>query len=105
MERNASVSDQQWNCCYQKLPKSQFAFFAQVISIYILIIAAIVNISLETPEKTYWFYILGSVTGVLLPSPTLKKNKAFIKAGAEAPPITPPITHSNHIGELRGSIV
>lgn len=79
MERNASVteqqSEQQWDCCYQKLPRAQFAFFAQVIIIYIVIIAAIINISLDTPEKTYWLYILGSVTGILFPSPSLKKPK------------------------------
>ena len=75
MERNTSLSEQQWNCCRQSFPRSQFAFFAQVIVIYVIIIAAITNISLGTPDKTEWWCILGSATGLLLPSPSLKRSK------------------------------
>jgi hypothetical protein len=57
------------------VPKSEIVFCAQVILIYIVVVTAIVNLSINTEEHgKIWVILLSSCLGYLLPNPSLKKN-------------------------------
>jgi hypothetical protein len=50
-------------------------FFAQVGIWYIVILAAIVNLSLNNGTSTLWTALLSSSLGYLLPNPKLEKEE------------------------------
>ena len=66
-----------YNMFGRKIPKSEFVFFTQAILIYIVVMAAIVNLSLPKPEgykndDKLWVALLSSSVGYILPNPSLK---------------------------------
>lgn len=73
MEERTSCDD-----CYglnHSFPKAQIGFLCQIITILIIITAAVVNLSLDNGDKTLWVTLLASCSGYLLPNPTLKRIK------------------------------
>lgn len=52
--------------------ESGVVFTAQIILIYIVVLAAIINLSLGTQCDTLWITLLGSCLGCLLPTPKIK---------------------------------
>ena len=58
-------------------PKSTIIFFTQIITALLVVVAAIINLSLETKDKEMWISLLCTCIGYVLPSPTLKKVKDF----------------------------
>ena len=51
-------------------------FIAQVVLVYIVVIASIVNLSISTDEHSsrLWIIFLSSSMGYLLPNPKLKRT-------------------------------
>ena len=54
-------------------------YTCQVLGIFIIIVACIVNLSIGSDKESLWSSLLGSAIGYLLPSPKLsKKDDAFL---------------------------
>lgn len=71
-----SNSDSPWNLLGKSVPKSEVVFGAQVLLIYIIVVTAIVNLSLDgnSSDSKIWIILLSSCLGYILPSPTIKKK-------------------------------
>jgi len=54
------------------------AYFSQVVAIFIVIIACIVNLSLGNNKSELWSSLLGGALGYLLPNPKLGKNDTLL---------------------------
>lgn len=57
-----------------KYPKQEVVFFSQIIIIYTVIIASILNISFGNGPLNLWTVLLSSALGYLLPNPSLKNK-------------------------------
>jgi hypothetical protein len=71
----SSGDDERWGTVCGKLPKREIIYFCQVVAIYIIIIACIVNLSLGSDKDSLWASMLSGCIGYLLPSPKIQKNK------------------------------
>jgi len=58
-----------------KLPKHEIIYFCQVIAIYTIIIACIINLSLGSDKDSLWASMLSGCLGYLLPAPKIQKKK------------------------------
>ena len=58
-----------------RIVKNRYAFFAQIIVVYMIIITSLVQISLRSLDKELWLMVLSSSIGYILPSPGLKFRK------------------------------
>ena len=61
----------------QRPPRKEFLFFSQVALIFIVILSAIINISLNNGKQEVWIILLSTGIGVLLPNPKLGRRKNF----------------------------
>jgi hypothetical protein len=63
----------------------QIIYYCQVVAIYIIVVACIVNLSLGGDKDTVWASMLSASIGYLLPSPKFKriKNDAFLHDDAQ----------------------
>ncbi len=75
MEENGSV--QSWIVFGKRVPKREVVFFSQIVVLYIVIITAVINLSIENGDPTLWSTLLGSCLGYVLPNPTLKSQKVI----------------------------
>ena len=56
----------------EKIKRNHYIqFIFQIIVLYIIIIAAIINLSLSTKDQQLWIALLSSSIGYLLPNPKL----------------------------------
>lgn len=69
----SNTSSRQWIFCGDKIPKDEIVFFAQVVAIYIVLIASVFSLVSDRGEVHIWTGLLGSCIGYLLPNPTLKR--------------------------------
>lgn len=53
----------------------QITYYSQVILVYIVVIACIVNLTLGTNDSTWWSSLLSACLGFILPAPKLKSPK------------------------------
>ena len=58
--------------CYKKIAQNKITFTFQIIAIYVIILAAIINLSLQQKDKEIWLVLLSSCIGYVLPNPGLK---------------------------------
>ena len=72
-ERTSNQSN--WFVLNRYFPKSQITFFSQIVIIYIIIITAVVNLSIENGDKTLRCTLLDSCLGYILPAPSIKTIK------------------------------
>jgi hypothetical protein len=72
---DSSTGQTRWVLFGKRIPKAEIVFFAQVCILYIVIIAAIINLTLDNGTPTLWTALLSSSLGYLLPNPTLDKEK------------------------------
>lgn len=65
--------------------QKQVIYYCQVIAIYIIVIACLVNLSVGSNNDTVWASMLSASIGYLLPSPKFKKSKddAFLPDAAK----------------------
>ena len=56
---------------------AEFVFISQVVLVYFIVIACIVNLSINTEEhiSRVWLILLSSCMGYLLPSPKLTRRQ------------------------------
>ena len=61
--------------CKDRIPQNKITFAIQIIAIYSIIIASVINLSLQHPDKELWLILLSSCIGYVLPNPGLKYKK------------------------------
>ena len=66
-----SVSSEK-HVCSKKIAQNKITFTFQIIAIYVIILAAIINLSLQQKDKELWLVLLSSCIGYVLPNPGLK---------------------------------
>lgn len=66
---------QSWKFCNSiRIPRSEVAFFSQIIIIFMIIVVSLYKLcyeELSCEEKPIWVSILSSAVGYLLPNPQL----------------------------------
>lgn len=81
-EENSSQSSdggRRWWLFCKTFPVNQVIFFSQVLLIYIVVIACVLNLSLSTANQSLWSSLLSGSVGYLLPSPKIRnKNVAIL---------------------------
>lgn len=62
---------------YREYKKGELLFYVQAIILAIIVIACIVNLSLENGDQTAWTSLLSTSLGILLPQPgfNIKRKK------------------------------
>ena len=58
-----------------KVTQRQIIYYCQVVAIYIIVVACVVNLSLGGGQDTVWASMLSASIGYLLPAPKFKKSK------------------------------
>lgn len=72
-----------WQCFGSTYPKNEVVFFGQIILLYVVVIAAIVNLSypaLAESRSALWISLLSSSIGYILPHPTFKTSRGLAPA-------------------------
>lgn len=59
----------------QAFPRKEYVFFSQMVILFIVIVAAIINISISNGKQEVWLILLSTGVGALLPNPKLGKGK------------------------------
>lgn len=77
---NASFNEA-WDMFGRKMPKAEIVYFCQVLLIFTIVLACIINLSLGSSSEM-WVILLSTCAGAILPSPTIKGMK---KKGAIEP--------------------
>ena len=70
-----SKSPVNWNFFGSRAPKSEIQFFVQVVILYSVIIASIVNLSIYKADNEFskvWISLLSGCLGLALPNPSIK---------------------------------
>lgn len=63
-----------WQVLGRNLPKQDVAYFAQILIIYAVVIASLVNLTMYKDENKVWIALLSSCIGYMLPQPQLKQT-------------------------------
>lgn len=69
-----SGASEAWDVFGKKMPKAEIVFFSQILVIYTVVIACIVNISIGNSSEL-WVILLSTSVGAILPAPELKELK------------------------------
>lgn len=75
VDRSESVRSTRWSICWQEFPKSEVVYFSQVLLIYAVVCACLINLSVSQENQSLWSALLSGALGYILPSPTLQKKK------------------------------
>ena len=62
----------EWNVFGKKIPKAEVVYISQILLIYIVSLACIINLSIGIEHRDFWIALLSSSIGYILPNPTLK---------------------------------
>lgn len=68
--------------------KKDYLFLAQILLLFIVVIAAVVNISIGNDKQEIWTILLSTGVGVLLPNPKISKCKSLMTSRSDI--IQPP---------------
>ena len=71
-EEDGDKSDK-WHVLGSRVPKAEIVYFSQMTIVYIIILASIVNLSIQNGSTELWISLLSSCIGYALPNPKLKK--------------------------------
>ena len=72
VDKDDTHSDK-WHLLGTSVPKTEIVYFCQMIIVYIIIIASIINLSIKNGSTELWISLLSSCIGYALPNPKLKK--------------------------------
>lgn len=61
-----------WNLFGRNIHKQEFTYFSTVCILFTVIIACLVNLSLNKGPTEVWLSLLASSVGILVPSPQIK---------------------------------
>lgn len=74
-----------WNFFGQLVPRSEIVYFAQITVCSLVILASILNISLNNGNTEMWVSFFGYALGAILPPPKMKNPLKKILAHAQTP--------------------
>lgn len=66
---------QRWSTACGKLPKEEVIYCCQIIVLYTVIIACLINLSLGSSQDSLWASLLSGSVGYILPAPKIQKKK------------------------------
>ena len=75
-----SLGGASWKWCGTLCPSQEIVFFAQITLIFIVVIAAVVNLALGTGRAEYWAGTMSACLGYILPSPTMDLRRRTVTA-------------------------
>lgn len=64
-----------WTLCGKEIPRGEVVFFSQIIIVYIVILASLINLSFDIGNQSFFICLISSCLGYLLPSPNLSIKK------------------------------
>lgn len=73
VQREPRPTTRLWAMFGRRVPRSEIVFFCQTFIIYIVVITALVNLTLQNGPINLWIALLGSGLGYLLPHPSMDK--------------------------------
>ena len=62
-----------WDMFGRRVPRSEIVFFCQTFIIYVVVVASLINLTLQNGPINLWIALLGSGLGYLLPHPSIDK--------------------------------
>lgn len=62
--------------CENRLPKNRVTYVVQVLTVFTIVVASLIQLSLGSTDKELWLVLLSTSVGYILPSPGLKYYKA-----------------------------
>ena len=76
-ETNSSTGSTQttWRFMGRDVPKGEIVYFCQTLIILTLVVASLVNISLQNGNTELWITLLSSSAGYVLPNPSISKGR------------------------------
>ena len=63
-----------WRVFGHSLPSREVVFFVQVVVVLVVLVTCVVNLSLLQGDQALWKYLLCSIVGYILPSPSLERQ-------------------------------
>ena len=63
-----------WRVFGHSLPSREVVFFVQVLVVLVVLTTCVVNLSLLQGDQALWKYLLCSIVGYILPSPSLERQ-------------------------------
>ena len=72
----SSEQSARWSfICGNSLPRAEVIYYCQVLLIYIVVVACLINLSIGGNNSSLWSSLLSGSVGYLLPSPKIKLKK------------------------------
>ena len=68
-------ADSRWNFCGDRVPKQEVVFICQLIATFCIVIVALINLSLDHPNRELWATLVGAGFGYLVPSPSIRRRR------------------------------
>jgi hypothetical protein len=59
------------------------AYLCQVIAIFAVIIACLINLSIGDDKAALWSSLLSGALGYLLPAPKIRKDESFLSSSSQ----------------------
>jgi len=75
MESNSEQGSATLRFTSKKFPRTEIVFLTQILLLYTVAITALVNLTLNTPQRELWIILLSSTLGYILPNPKIKKKQ------------------------------
>ena len=69
-----SVVSRRWTILGGKFPKQEVIYLSQVVLIYVVVIACIINLSLRVVNESLWASMLSGCIGYILPAPKVRRK-------------------------------
>lgn len=81
---SSPLSDR-WKCCGSDYPRREIVFLTQVLAVYMVVVAAIYNLTAgtERTDRELWIALLSSALGYMLPGPALDPAKTSPTVGGQ----------------------
>ena len=74
VEKQDDSHSDKWHLMGTRVPKTEIVYFCQMIIVYIIIIASVINLSIQNGSSELWISLLSSCIGYALPNPKLKNK-------------------------------
>ena len=73
--RNSDEVENSHNTKPQQNGRKEIVFFCQIFVLFTIIVASIINLSLDTKDPQLWVAMMSTSLGAMLPSPKLRYSK------------------------------
>ena len=70
---NTESTQTTWRFMGENIPKAEIVYFCQIIIVITIVIASLVNITMQNGNSELWISLLSGCTGYILPNPSIRK--------------------------------